>query len=178
MISLSHYCTKQCWEPSMRLRIGAHSLGSFFRRGTLLFVGQNEANVSLAAEPTAPRRRAANRASQNKLLTGHAAATQYIDHPPRFILGILRARDIGQAGVAGMTGPSHKGAQRWSFCLFEERGEEWVNHYPAAAMGFRIEPPKAVPSASSGALAAAGGAGGSPKWLACYRSTPTCATAR
>lgn len=67
-------------------------LGSFFfGEGTLLFVGQNEANVSLAAEPTAPKRRAANRASQSKLLTGHAAATPYIDHPPRFILGAFKS---------------------------------------------------------------------------------------
>lgn len=93
----------------------SHSWVRSFGEETLLFVGQNEANVSLAAEPTAPRRRAANRASQGKLLTGHAAATPYIDHPPRFILGILRARDIGQAGVAGMTGPGHKGARRWEF---------------------------------------------------------------
>lgn len=85
---------------------------------------------------------------------------------------------MGQAGVAGMTGPGPQGCPALGvFVCLKTAEKEWVNHYPAAAMGFRIEPPKAVPSASSGALAAAGGVGGSPKWLACYSITPITAAA-
>lgn len=95
--------------PRIDLRIGPHVLG-FFLFGeeyiltdrTLLFVGQIRPMSASLPAPTAPRRRAAALPSTSYYLTGHAATD---DHPPRFIIGIaLRARDIGQAVVAGMTG--------------------------------------------------------------------------
>ena len=41
---------------------------------------------------------------------------------------------------AGQARP--QGCPALEFCLFEGRGEKWVNRYPAAALGFRIELPK------------------------------------
>lgn len=76
--------------------------------------------------------------------------------------------------MAGMTGPGPQGCPALGVfvCLKSaEKSGSIIIQRPL--WGFESSPPKAVPSASSGALAAAGGAGGSPKRLACYSSTPT-----
>lgn len=50
-----------------------------------------------------------------------------------------------------------QGCPALAFCL-KTAEKKWVNHHPAVAMGFRIEPPKTVSSASSGSPVAVGGA--------------------
>lgn len=61
--------------------------------------------------------------------------------------------------------PGPQGCPALEFCLFEDRGERSGSIIIQRPLwGFRIEPPKAVPSASSRSPALAGGA--SQKWLA------------
>lgn len=86
---------------------------------TLLFVGQNEANVSLAAAPDSPGKDGQPRfPARPVLLTGRRSRS----FAPVYSWD-LRARDIGQAGVGRHDRPRPQGCPALEFCLFEDRGE-------------------------------------------------------